>query len=259
VAKLENRVAFVTGGASGLGKAIARRLAAEGAKVVIGDIQSDAGWATAAELGITFLEQDVTDEQQWVTVIDRIVAKHGALHILVNNAGIEGQLDCSNPENIRLSDWKSVQSVNVEGVLLGCRTAIPVIRRSGGGVIINLSSVASENPGPDTVAYGASKAAVRHITTSVAIHCARTGSKIRCNSVHPGIALTAMVRRCAEGVAKRLHKTTDQVLAEMKSGIPQGEFTEPEDVANAVLFLASDEAKHITGAKLMVDGGYACR
>lgn len=257
--RLDNKIALVTGGASGLGKAIAQRLSAEGASVVITDVQRDLGRATAEQLSLTFYEQDVTDEAQWVNVIDRTVALHGALHILVNNAGIEGPLDSTDPERIKLSDWWAVHRVNVEGVLLGCRTAIPAMRRSGGGAIVNLSSIASENPGPDSVAYGASKAAVRHITTSVAVHCARTGSNIRCNSVHPGIALTPMVTRCAEAIAKKRGVTVDRVLAEMKASIPQGVFTEPEDVAYAVLFLASDEARHITGVKLMVDGGYTCR
>lgn len=257
--RLDHKIALVTGAAAGLGKAIAQRLAAEGARVVITDVERDLGRVTAEQLGLTFYEQDVTDESHWITVIDQIMAQHGALHILVNNAGIEGSLDASNPEHIKLSDWRAVHRVNVEGVILGCRIAIPAMRRSGGGAIVNLSSIASENPGPNSVAYGASKAAVRHITTSVAVHCARTASSIRCNSVHPGIALTAMVRRCAEAVAKQRGTSTEEVLAEMKASIPQGVFTEPEDVANAVLFLASDEAKHITGAKLMVDGGYTCR
>lgn len=256
--RLESKVALITGGATGLGKAIAQRLAAEGARIVITDVQTSLGEATAAEFGFTFFEHDVTSETQWTRIIERIEAQHGALHILVNNAGIVGSLDHANAENLSLSDWQGVQRVNVEGVLLGCRSAIPLMRRSGGGSIINMSSMVSILPAPDSMAYAASKAAVRHITTSVAVHCGRTGSKIRCNSVHPGNCLTAMVKNGVEGLAKRRGKSAEAILEDMKSTIPIGEFIEPEDIANAVLFLASDEAKRITGASLFVDGGRTC-
>jgi 3(or 17)beta-hydroxysteroid dehydrogenase len=256
--KLKSKVALVTGGATGLGKAIAQRLASEGASVIITDVQAAVGQAAAADCGFTFFEHDVTNQDQWQRIVDQVEAQYGALHVLVNNAGITGPMDCSNPENIRLSDWQSVQGVNVDGVVLGCRSAIPLMRRSGGGSIINISSIAALLPGPDTMAYAASKAAVRHVTTSVAIHCAKTGSKIRCNSVHPGTCLTSMVQNGAAGMAKRRGITAEQVIEEMRSHIPQGEFIEAEDIANAVLFLASDEARRITGAKLVVDGGQTC-
>lgn len=256
--RLESKVALITGGATGLGKAIAQRLAAEGASVVITDVQTSLGQAVAAEWGFTFFEHDVTSQDQWAAIIKRIEAQHGTLHILVNNAGIVGSLDHANPENLSLSDWQAVQRVNVEGVLLGCRSAIPLMRASGGGSIINISSTAAVLPAPESMAYAASKATVRHLTTSVAIYCAKNGSKIRCNSVHPGICLTAMVKGGAEGLAQNRGVGADEVLKEMRSRIPIGEFIEPEDIANAVLFLASDEAKRITGARLFVDGGQTC-
>jgi len=253
--RVKDKVAIVTGGASGLGEAIVRSLVSEGAKVTITDIQEGPGQVLADELHCDYLEQNVTDENRWGEVIRYIEEKYGALNILVNNAGIEGPFDISNPENTQLSDWKKIHNVNVEGVFLGCRTSIPALRRAGGGSIVNLSSIAALAATPDFTAYGASKAAVRHLTKSVALHCARNGSKIRCNSIHPGTVVTPMYHRIIEVNAKKRGIPTDQCLEELKSQLPQGEFQEPEDIANAVLFLASDEARHITGIKLVVDGG----
>jgi len=253
--RVDNKVALVTGGASGLGKAIAQRLLQEGARVVITDLQIPLGQAVAREFGCEFHQQDVTSEAQWRALIDEIQKKHGGLHILVNNAGITGSMDHVTPEDTTLPDWRKVQQVNVEGVVLGCRAVIPALRRSGGGAIINLSSIAALVAMPDGMAYGASKAAVRHITKSVALHCARDGSEIRCNSVHPGNIFTPMLQQAMEGIAQRRGVPYEQVVAEFKAENPQGEFQEPQDIAHAVLFLASDEAKHITGVQLVVDGG----
>jgi len=255
--RIEDKIALVTGGACGLGAAIAKRLISEGAKVTITDVQTAAGQHRADELGCEFITQDVTHENQWSSVIAQVEGRHGALHILVNNAGIEGPFDIANPENTRLSDWQAIHRVNVEGVFLGCRAAIPALRRAGGGAIINLSSTAGLGATPDFTAYGASKAEVLHLTQSVALHCAKSGSKIRCNSVHPGVILTPMLQRIIEDIAKKRGVSAEHVLQEFKSAIPQGEFQEAEDIAHAVLFLASDEAKHITGLAMVVDGG-AC-
>jgi 3(or 17)beta-hydroxysteroid dehydrogenase len=252
---MKGKVAIVTGGASGLGCEIVRRLVAEQATVVATDVQADAGRRLAEELRCQFIQQDVTDEQQWEAVIAQVERQHGGLHALVNNAGIEGPFDAANPENTSLRDWQAIQRVNVEGVFLGCRAAIPAIRRAGGGALINVSSTAGLGATPDYVAYGASKAAVRHMTQSIALHCARNGTRIRCNSVHPAVVLTPMLRRVAVGMAKRRGIAADEVLAELKSRIPQGEYQEPADVANAVVFLASDEAMHITGLAMVIDGG----
>lgn len=253
--KISQKVAIVTGGAVGLGAAVVRGLVSAGLKVVITDVQTDLGQQLADELNCDFIKHDVTDEGQWQTVIRQVEERHGALHVLVNNAGIEGPFDTANPENTRLSDWQAIHRVNVEGVFLGCRAAIALMRRSGGGAIINLSSTAALSATPDFTAYGASKAGVRHLTKSVALHCARNGSKIRCNSVHPGIVLTPMLQRICADMAKRRGISAEQVLGEFKSAIPQGEFQQPEDVANAVIFLASDAARHITGLAMVVDGG----
>ena len=253
--RVQGKIALVTGGAAGLGAAIARRLIGEGATVTITDIRAEAGRALGQELGCEFLQQDVSEEKRWEAVIGQVEERHGALHILVNNAGIEGPVDPADPENTRLSDWQAIHRVNVEGVFLGCRAAIPALRRAGGGSIINLSSGAGLVATPDYTAYGASKAAVRHLTTSVALHCARNGSRIRCNSVHPGLILTPMLQRIMENLAKKRGVPFEEVLQEFKSEVPQGEFQDAEDVAHAVLFLASDEAKHITGLAMLVDGG----
>lgn len=253
--RVPEKIAIVTGGAVGIGAAIVRRLASEGSKVTITDIQEDAGRALARELGCDFVKQDVTDEKQWQAVVSQVEKRHGALHILVNNAGIEGAIELGSPEVTSLADWQSVHRVNVEGVFLACRAAIPALRRAGGGSIINVSSTAGLVATPDFSAYGASKAAVRHLTTSVALHCARDGSRIRCNSVHPGVVLTPMLHRIVESIGKQRGVAAEEVLREFKAEIPQGEFQELGDIAHAVLFLASDEAKHVTGLAMIVDGG----
>lgn len=254
--RVQGKVALVTGGGSGLGAGIARRLAEEGATVVVGDIQAEAGAAIAAEVGGHFIQQDVTDEDRWNEVVAEIEERFGRLDILVNNAGIEGPFDAANPENFRLTDWQAVQRVNVEGVILGCRAAIPLLTRSGGGSIVNMSSVAGLGPTPGWIAYGASKATVRHLTRSIAVHCGKSGSKIRVNSVHPGEILTPMFIRICEELGRQRGVTGQEVMDEIRiDRIPQQEFQEPEDIANAVLFLSSDEAKRITGVGLAVDGG----
>lgn len=253
--RVRDKIAIVTGGSAGLGEAIVSCLVKEGATVTITDIQENAGQALADDLGCDFLLQDVTDEIQWEALVKKVEAKHGGLHILVNNAGIEGPMDHATPENTRLSDWQRVHRVNVEGVFLGCRAAIPLMRQSGSGSIINLSSTAALVPTPTYTAYGASKAAVRHLTKSVAMHCAKDRSGIRCNSVHPGLILTPMLRRILEQEAAQRGITLEGRIDEFKALIPQGEFQEAQDVASAVLYLASDESRHITGTKIVVDGG----
>lgn len=253
--KLNSQVALVTGGASGIGKAIAQRLAADGARVIITDRQRDLGQVTAAEDGFTFLEQDVCDETRWTEVVQEIERQHGRLTILVNNAGILGSLQAINPENTTLANWRAVFAVNVEGVFLGCRTAIPAMRRAGHGSIINISSVAGLLATPYATAYGASKATVRQLTKSVAQHCAEQKLNIRCNSVHPGVVQTAMMDQKARELAAARGVPEQEIYAEDGAVIPMGDFTRPEDIAAAVAFLASDDARHVTGTKLIVDGG----
>jgi len=254
--QFDRKVALVTGGASGIGKAIAARLSVEGAHVVITDVQADLGQQTATVGGFEFFEQDVTDEMQWTEIIQRIEARYGGLHVLVNNAGILGPTgEASSPESASLESWRRIFSVNAEGVFLGCRAAIPAMRRTGSGSIINISSVAGLLATPDAAAYGASKAVVRHLTKSVAQYCAEQKLGIRCNSVHPGNVRTPLLEKNFHELAGRRRISFAQVLSENKTAIPLGDFTTAEDVAAAVSFLASENARHITGTKLIVDGG----
>jgi 3(or 17)beta-hydroxysteroid dehydrogenase len=255
VGRLDRKTALVTGGASGLGKAIAIRLAGDGANVVITDVQSELGAATANEHQLHFLEQDVCDEETWTQVVQELEANHEGLDILVNSAGILGPMEQVSPEDTTLADWKRIFSVNVEGVFLGCRAAIPLMAKSGGGTIINISSIAGLRATPYATAYGASKAAVRQLTRSVAQHCAQNQLNIRCNSVHPGDVRTPLWDRGAEETARSRGVPVDAIVAEHRAMVPLGDFTRPEDIAAAVAFLASDDSRFVTGVKLVVDGG----
>jgi 3(or 17)beta-hydroxysteroid dehydrogenase len=255
VQRLNGRVAIVTGGASGLGKAIAARLVSEGARVVITDVQSSLGQGTAAELGCDFVLHDVTEEAQWNGLIKDVQQRHGALHVLVNNAGITGPMDAVSPEDTRLADWKRIFAVNVEGVFLGCRAAIPAMHAVVGGAIINMSSIAGLLATPYGTAYGASKATVRQLTKSVAQHCVERRLKIRCNSVHPGIVRTPLWETQAQENASRRGISFERFVEESRSAIPMGDFIPPQEVAAAVAYLASDECRHMTGAELILDGG----
>lgn len=255
MAELANKVALVTGGASGLGKAIAQRLKLEGADVVISDVVASAGNASATEIGATFLSQEVSDEARWAEIVQVIEQRFGRLDILVNNAGILGSMAAVSPEDTTLADWQRVFAVNVEGVFLGCRAAIPVIARAGGGSIVNVSSIAGLTATPYGTAYGASKAAVRQLTKSVAQHCAERRLNIRCNSVHPGNVRTPQWEAQARENAAKRGISVDDLVAEVASRVPLGDLTRPEDVAAMVSFLVSDDARHVTGAQMIVDGG----
>jgi 3(or 17)beta-hydroxysteroid dehydrogenase len=254
---LSSKVALITGGGSGLGKAVAYRLAAEGARVVITDLESGIGAATASAGGFTFLYQDVRDEAQWAHVIQTIEQKFSRVDILVNNAGILGPMDVASPENSRIEDWRALFAVNVEGVFLGCRAVLPAMRRTGAGSIINISSIAALRATPFATAYGASKACVRHLTKSIAQYCAEQELNVRCNSVHPGDVRTPLWDKQAEEVARMRGVPVAQVIESARSDCPLGDFTLPADVAAAVSFLASDDARHVNGTMLIVDGGVA--
>jgi 3(or 17)beta-hydroxysteroid dehydrogenase len=253
--RLNHKTALITGGASGLGKAIAIRLSADGARVIISDVQRELGIQTANHHGFTFLEHDVCSEAEWVSVVGDIERRYEYLNILVNNAGILGPLDTITPENSSLSEWRRVFAVNVEGVFLGCKTAIPAMRRAQVGSIINMSSVAGLLATPYATAYGASKAAVRQLTKSVAQYCAEQKLKIRCNSVHPGNVRTPPWDKGAEDEARTRGVSVEQVIAEAQALVPLGDLTLPEDVAAAVSYLASEDARNVTGSQLIVDGG----
>ncbi len=247
--RFEGKVALITGAASGLGAATARRLHAEGAHVVITDRVRDRGEAVAAELGARaeFWALDVTQEAMWVAVIDAVIEKHGRLDVLVNNAGVGVVGDV---ESTTLEQWRFVHAVNAEGPFLGTKHAIRVMKTRGGGAIVNMSSVAGMLGAPNLAAYCSSKGAVRTFTKSAAMYCAKMGYGIRVNSVHPTFIETPMVDAMVEGAedAARAKKA-------LAKSIPLGRLGEPEDVAAAVAYLASDDAKFVTGTELLVDGG----
>jgi len=253
--RVAGKTAIVTGGASGLGKATAAMLAREGAQVTITDINEPAGRKAAEEIAVKFLPHDVADESAWRQVIDETTSEFGGLDVLVNNAGIGESSAANDPESTALEDFSRVFAVNAGGVFLGCKHAIPAMRESGGGSIINMSSIAALVATPFLTSYGASKAGVRQLTMSVAAHCAGRGDRIRCNSVHPGQIMTPMLEGLFADVATAHGQSVEFMQAEFLKQIPMGEFGEAEDVANMVLFLASDESRHITGTQMLVDGG----
>ncbi len=246
------KVVLVTGAGSGIGRATARLLAAEGATVIVTDVNAAGGRETVQQIGgrnngagARFEEQDTSREEDWKHLIDGILAREGKLNGLVNNAGIAGPFPATF-ETETLEQWRRMLAVNVEGVFLGCKYGVPALRQSGGGSIVNLSSLAAFLGTPDLSAYGASKGAVRQFTKTVAIDCARKGYKVRCNSVHPGIILTPMGDTIL---------ANDKARERSRRRIPIGDFGAPEDIAYGILYLISDESRFVTGAELVIDGG----
>ncbi len=246
--RLEGKVAIVTGAASGMGAATARRFAREGAKVVIADMLEDEGRAVAQQIvtangAAEFMKLDVTNEANWKDVVDATVAKFGRLDILVNNAGISGS---AVEDVLDTKMWDRLMEVNGRGTFLGVKFAVPAMRAAGGGSIVNLSSISGVvGQNRIHVGYNASKGAVRTLTKSAAVQFG--ADRIRVNSIHPGL----MPPMRTSGA------TADPVFREkMLKAVPLGRSGEADEVANAILFLASDEASYITGAELYVDGGY---
>ena len=244
--RLAGKTALVTGGASGIGLALAQRFALEGAHVVIGDVDAAAGERACAETpNFAFERLDVTDDQAWQAVTDGVVARYGRLDILVNNAGI---IAVASIESITLETWRRVQSVNVDGTFLGCRHGVRVMKKRG-GAILNMSSVSGIVGGHNLVAYNAAKGAVRLLTKSVALHCARQGYGIRCNSIHPGFVETRMLDDIADG------RDPEALREKLRAGIPLGRNAEPSEIAALAAYPASDEAAFVTGAEFVIDGG----
>lgn len=249
--RLENKIAIVTGGAKGIGYGIAKRFTNEGATVIITDQNIKLGMKISnSSDSISFIPHDVREEEDWLKVTRTVIEKFKKIDILINNAGILATKNSQQLEDTSLEQWKAVHSVNSDGVFLGCKYGVTAMRENGGS-IVNLSSVAGIMGTPDLIAYGASKGAVRQLTKSVAVHCGKKGYKVRCNSVHPGIILTDMGDQVMKVGGGNFENRWKARIAQ----IPLGEAGTIEDVANSVLFLASDEARHITGAELVVDGG----
>jgi NAD(P)-dependent dehydrogenase (short-subunit alcohol dehydrogenase family) len=254
--RLDGKVALVTGGALGIGRACCIHLAQEGAHVAVTDIRSDEGHQVSEEIraqggSAWFWELDVTSEEAVKKVIDEVQKHFGGLHVLVNNAGIAG---ADRPTHeLSLEDWDKVLNVNVKGVFLCTKHAIPHMRRSGSGSIINLSSIYGIIGAPDIPPYHASKGAVRLMTKTDALQYAK--DKIRVNSVHPGYIWTPLV----QGIAERSSQSVDEFRQHLDSLHPVGHVGEPDDIAHGVVYLASDEARFVTGSELVIDGGYTSR
>lgn len=245
--RVEGKVCIVTGAASGMGKADAILLAAEGAKVVLTDLNEKEGQAVAESIGDAafFIRHDVTSEEDWQWVVASAVERFGRLDVLVNNAGmmtLGSVVDCS------LADYRKVSAVNSEGVFLGCKTAIPAMEKAGnGGSIINMSSVAALHGMSFIAAYSASKGAVAALTKSVALFCRERRNGIRCNSIHPDGVKTPMVFKVATGAETATREEIESLSTEANP------MCEPEDVAALVLYLASDESRFVNAAEMLID------
>ena len=250
--RVSNKMAIITGAAQGLGAATAMMLAKEGAKVTLTDINGEGAEAMAAKINAAYpgsafaMQHDVTSENRWKEVVQEAHDLMGGLNVLVNNAGI-GSL--GSVEDEEYETFKKVMAVDVDSIFLGCKYAIPLMRAHGLGSIINISSIAGIVASGNYVSYNTAKAAVRHLSKSIALHCAKTGGQIRCNSVHPVFINTPILDRTKEMFGE------EEALAKLGRQIPLGKVGEPDDIAYSVLYLASDESKLITGAELKVDGG----
>ena len=262
--RVKGKVVILTGAAGGLGPAQALLLAREGAKVVLTDIVEIAPEDTIQEIRragseTVFVRHDVTSEQDWAEVIKQTLSSFGKLDVLVNNAGV---LINKAIADMTLEDWRRVTSVNLDGVFLGTKHAIGAMKKSGGGSIINLSSVAGlvGMPG-DSSAYCASKGGVRLFTKAAALQCSKLGHgyNIRVNSIHPGFIMTSMLEKAMRAAATITGCTYEEARKLREDSTMIGRLGVPEDVAYAVLYLASDESSYVTGTELVVDGGYTAK
>jgi 3(or 17)beta-hydroxysteroid dehydrogenase len=241
--RVEGKVCIITGAASGIGREDALLLAREGAKVVLTDLNEEAGRQAAEEIGANalFIRHDIASESDWQHVVKTTVEHFGRLDVLVNNAAI---LALGSIEDTTLELWQKVQKINGDGYFLGCKYAIQAMKESGGGSIINMSSVAALGAMPMFCAYSASKGAVAAMTRSIALHCKQQGYRIRCNSVHPDGVNTPMTQALAGG---------QPIPQEALDQDPMNRMAAPRDIANVVLFLATDESRFVNGAEIRVD------
>ena len=245
--RLRDKVALITGGASGIGAATARAFADEGARVIVCDVQADLGEAVAREAGGVFLRLDVAHEPDWLSVEAAVLVRYERLDVVFNNAGVVcGQ----SIEDADLDTWNRVLGINLTGVMLGCQMVIRRMKANPGaprGSLINTSFTAAYAALPSDVAYSASKSGVRLLSKSVAVHCARAGYAIRCNSLHPGATDTPILGPALR-VAPHLRSAFDGMS-------PMGRMGRPDEIAAMAVFLASDESSYVTGAEMLVDGG----
>ena len=247
--RLEGKTALVTGAASGIGLQTSIRLAEEGALVMMTDINHEEGLQQAEKLGAnaTFLKLDITEEEEWISVLDETVKRFDRLDILVNSAGM---VLIADVEQITLEDWRKVHAVNLDGTFLGCKHGVRVMKKFGAGSIINLSSVSGMIGGFNLAAYNSSKGAVRMLTKSVALHCARAGYGIRCNSIHPTFIETPMLESMI-----RDSPDPEKARQTLVRQVPLRRIGKPDDVANMIVYLASDESTFVTGTEMVIDGG----
>ena len=253
--RLDGKVALITGGASGLGKATGQLMAKEGATVVLSDLQEIEGTAVSKQINENgghcfFIKQDTTSEEGWQDICDSILENHGHLDILLNGAGVGSS--AVEIEDMDFSTWRSCLSVNLDGVFLGCKYGIRAMRKGNGGSIINISSILGFAGLATATNYCASKGGVRLLTKAAALECARKTPLVRVNSIHPGFIDTPMV-------AGAIQRRGPEFRNYIEDNVPLGELGEPIDIAEGVVYLASDGAKFVTGTELTIDGGFLAR
>jgi NAD(P)-dependent dehydrogenase (short-subunit alcohol dehydrogenase family) len=264
---LAGKVALVTGGARGLGAASALGLAREGASVVVSDLRADEGQVVVDAIlneggKAVFIAHDVTKEDQWEAAVAKAEEEFGALHILVNNAGVAPAGEYI--EDLKLEDYKRVTEIDMDSVFLGCKHGIRTIKKyttkeAADGAIINISSVMGIVGFPRNADYNAAKGGVRIMTKVAALECAELGYGIRVNSIHPGFIDTALVRDAVEEGTKRpdaIFQSSNEMIDMLVMAHPLGKLGDPRDIGDAVVFLASNRSGFITGSELVVDGGY---
>ena len=246
--RVEGKVIIVTGAASGLGLADSKSLIAEGATVIMTDIDAEKGGSLANEIGGIFFNQDVSNESTWSELMKFVENKFGRLDGLVNNAGIA---PIANIEEATTQSWREVMNIHLDGTFWGCQSAIKLMKINGGGSIVNMSSTAALIGLGSYVAYSAAKGGIRSMSKSIAIHCRQNKLNIRCNSVHPGSISTPMVHHALKTLlGKDLLAEEDREETRKQLGIG-----EPSDVAHMIVYLMSNESKHITGTEMVIDNG----